>query len=65
MHGIEKGYFESGALKWETPYVDGNKHGIEKYYFETGALRWEVTYENGKEHGIGKYYDKDERIYNT
>ena len=31
-HGIEKSYYESSALEWESPFVNGNIHGIAKYY---------------------------------
>ena len=29
---VKKHYYKSGALWWESPYVDGKKHGIEKNY---------------------------------
>ena len=29
---VKKSYYESGALLWEIPYVNGNKHGIERGY---------------------------------
>jgi len=31
-HGIDKGYYESGALWYETPYVNGMRHGLERGY---------------------------------
>ena len=57
--GIKKryfGYYASGALAWEVPYVNGKKHGLEKEYYESGALAWEVPYVNGKKNGVYKEY---------
>jgi antitoxin component YwqK of YwqJK toxin-antitoxin module len=56
---IRKRYYKSGALWWETPYVDGRMHGIEKEYYESGDLDRETPYDDGKMHGIEKYYGKD------
>lgn len=53
---IRKGCYDSGALMWEIPYVNGEIHGIAKDYYESGALRCETPYVNGKEHGIAKDY---------
>jgi len=55
---IRKGYYKSGALNWETPYVNGEIHGIAKDYYESGALRCESPCVNGKEHGIEKHYSE-------
>ena len=30
---VKKHYYKSGALYWETPYVNGKMHGIEKWYY--------------------------------
>jgi antitoxin component YwqK of YwqJK toxin-antitoxin module len=35
---VRKSYYPSGALKQETPYVDGKRHGILKGYDESGTL---------------------------
>ena len=54
---IIKGYYKSGALRYETPFVYGTKkHGAEKGYYESGALGWETPYVNGHVHGIAKNY---------
>ena len=53
---IRNGYYKSGALRLETPYVDGERHGIRKEYYESGALMTETPCVNGKEHGIVKTY---------
>ena len=56
---IRKGYYTSGALWWEIPYVNGKVHGIGKTYYESGALMREIPYVNGNAHGISKTYDKE------
>ena len=53
---VLKNYYKSGALKVESPRVNGNIHGIEKFYYESGALLAEVPYVNGKTHGVLKRY---------
>ena len=58
-YGIEKRYYESGALEREVPYKNGKKHGIEKTYYESGVLQLETPYVNGKMHGIKRGYDKE------
>ena len=58
-HGIEKEYYESGALSQETSYVNGKIHGIRKNYYESGALRRETPFKNGVKHGLVKCYDKE------
>jgi antitoxin component YwqK of YwqJK toxin-antitoxin module len=30
IHGMEKFYYESGEIEYETPYINGKKHGLEK-----------------------------------
>ena len=49
-------YYESGALMYEIPYVNGKEHGIRKGYYRSGVLLSETPYVNGKAHGIEKSY---------
>ena len=56
---IRKSYYESGALQYETPYVNGEKHGIAKWYYRSGALLWVTPYVNGKVQGIVKNYNRE------
>lgn len=53
---IDRWYYESGGLKYETPYKDGKSHGIDKSYWENGKLLYETIYENDKKNGIEKWY---------
>jgi len=46
--GIEKTYYESGALKDEIPFVNGRVHGVMRRYYESGSLQNETTAEEGK-----------------
>jgi antitoxin component YwqK of YwqJK toxin-antitoxin module len=59
LHGIEKDYYESGALQLETPRVNDSIYGIAKTYYESGTLHWETPYVNGDRHGVAKSYGKD------
>jgi antitoxin component YwqK of YwqJK toxin-antitoxin module len=61
---VRRGYYESGDLSGETPYVNGKKNGIAKYYFESGALCQETPFVNGVTHGIHKTYNKDSENIN-
>jgi antitoxin component YwqK of YwqJK toxin-antitoxin module len=54
-----RGYYESGALCWETPYKDGKKHGLYNHYFESGILSGEILFVNGKEYGIMELHNED------
>lgn len=46
--------YESGQLRTECPYVDGQKHGLEKRYYENGTLEAETHYVNGSVAGTEK-----------
>ena len=66
IHGMEKEYYESGALWFENTYENGERHGIVKAYYESGALCQETPYVNGKILGIKKVYVEDtQEIYST
>ena len=56
---IRRAFYESGALRWEIPYVNGNMHGIARFYYASGALRRETPYVTGRMHGIEREYNKD------
>lgn len=45
---MAKSFFESGALKAETNYVNGERHGVSKVYNEKGVLIIRENYVNGK-----------------
>ncbi|MFA5706724.1 MAG: hypothetical protein WDA41_10255 [Candidatus Neomarinimicrobiota bacterium] len=63
---VKKVYYKSGALWWETPYVNGKIHGIAKEYYSTGVLRREIPYVNGKRYGIERgYYESGSLWYET
>jgi len=60
---VRKYYYKSGALRWETPYVNGKKQGIERCYYESGALMAETPCVKGKMHGIAKDYYESGAIW--
>jgi antitoxin component YwqK of YwqJK toxin-antitoxin module len=51
---VKRFYYDSGALQYEIPCVEGKKHGIEKEYYPSGALWYETPYVNGEKYGIEK-----------
>ncbi len=56
-NGYYKEYFESGALKIESNYLDNQLSGVWKKFFESGEKEWEVTYkEDYKEGNYKKFY---------
>jgi antitoxin component YwqK of YwqJK toxin-antitoxin module len=63
---IRKAYYSSGAILWETPYVNGKTHGIEKVYYSSGALMRVIPHVNGYKHGVEKeYYASGALCYET
>ena len=56
---VRKTYYDSGALRYEIPYVNGDIHGVGKRYYESGAICFETPFVNGQRHGIAKCYDED------
>jgi antitoxin component YwqK of YwqJK toxin-antitoxin module len=62
LDGMQKRYYESGALYKEEPYVKGKRHGLVKKYRESGKLMTEVDYKNGQPGTILKEYLTDGRL---
>jgi antitoxin component YwqK of YwqJK toxin-antitoxin module len=54
---IHKDYYESGALAWEVPFVNGKWHGIYKEYCESGRLASVSEYKNDVFQGYKKCAD--------
>jgi antitoxin component YwqK of YwqJK toxin-antitoxin module len=46
--GVQKYYYESGALSKKCYYEDGNKMGVFSDYYENGETRSETKYRKGK-----------------
>ena len=64
-NGYYKEYFESGVLKVESNYVEGDLSGVWMRFFETGEKEWEVTYLNGYKHGIYNQYHLNGKLKTT
>jgi len=54
--GAYKVYYESGELKSEGSFKNGQKNGVYKEYYQSGKLWWEEYYEDGKHQGLIKEY---------
>jgi antitoxin component YwqK of YwqJK toxin-antitoxin module len=64
----KKWYYDSGALKAETIYINGKLEGIANYYYESGDIKAREFYVNDQLHGLSKWYYtsgevKSERYY--
>jgi len=64
-HGVAKDYYESGVLKKEDPYVEGNRTGLVKLYLEDGSLEISSEYVNNKREGKTTFYEKDGSVSMT
>lgn len=56
QYSKERTYFDNGAIRSETPYVDGIKHGKERLYFPDGKLEAEVNWVDGFKDGLEKHF---------
>lgn len=59
---VEKEYYESGKLKIETPYENGEMNGVRKAYYESGKLSYEALWENNEEISYKKYDEQGKLI---
>jgi|CXWL01.1.fsa_nt_gi antitoxin component YwqK of YwqJK toxin-antitoxin module/Tfp pilus assembly protein PilF len=59
---IRKTYYESGKLKVEMPYVNGNASGVGKEYYESGKLKAETPFLFGEANGLAKEYYENGKI---
>lgn len=60
--GFYKEYLESGGLKIESNYVDGELSGVWKQFYDTGELQWTVHYKNGYRDGEYRSYYKNGQL---
>ncbi|MDR2905662.1 MAG: toxin-antitoxin system YwqK family antitoxin [Helicobacteraceae bacterium] len=58
----ERGYFDSGKLKYIALLKNGKREGIVKYFYENGKLGAEEPYKNGKIEGIAKFLDDSGKL---
>lgn len=56
QYSKERTYFENGAIRSETPYIDGIRHGKERLYFPDGKLEAEVPWVDGHKDGLEKHF---------
>ena len=65
MHGVQKEYYESGALLSETPYVNDKRHGVQKEYYENGEIKEERIYVNDELKGTINYDETGQIVENV
>lgn len=61
--GVEKGFYDSGELKYTVPYTRGKKEGLFKEFYQSGSLRLETPYKNDMREGIAKQYYENGSLY--
>lgn len=54
--GLYKEYYNTGELKIESTYEDGEMSGLWKQFSESGNVEWEVAYASGYKQGVYKEY---------
>ena len=64
-NGLEKIYYQSGALAYVVNYVDGKRDGILTWYDREGNKLADVSYKNGLMHGQERSYYKNGGIKHT
>lgn len=61
--GIEKGFYDSGELKYTVPYAKGKRNGLRKEFYQSGSLRLETPYKNDMREGVAKQYYENGALY--
>lgn len=54
--GVEKGFYDSGELKYTLPLIKGKRDGLGKQFYQRGSLLFETPYKNDMREGIEKQY---------
>ena len=50
-HGVSRGFYASGKLRWKAEYKDGSSYGPRVEYYENGKKKSSQQYEQGKRNG--------------
>ncbi|MDR2906335.1 MAG: toxin-antitoxin system YwqK family antitoxin [Helicobacteraceae bacterium] len=61
-YGALRTYYESGALKVETPLKDDKIEGVVKGFYESGKLKAEEPRKNDKLEGVAKYFYENGKL---
>ncbi len=54
--GVQRVYYESGAVHYERTFKNGLQDGPSKEYYEDGTVKREVIYVKGKRQGVFNIY---------
>jgi hypothetical protein len=58
-HGLVQERYDSGKLRSETYYDNGQMQGPAQYWYESGALQAEVHFNNGQADGPSRYWSEN------
>jgi len=61
-NGMEKLYFENGAVAEEKMWVNGLQNGIWRRYYSTGKKKYETVFKDGEMNGRCYYYYSNGRV---
>jgi len=56
IDSVAKEFYESGMIKSEIPFIDGDTSGNATLYYENGHTKFEITYLEDKRDGEQKEY---------
>jgi antitoxin component YwqK of YwqJK toxin-antitoxin module len=61
-HGLRRGWYENGQLKYKEYYIDGDQHGKSEGWYENGQLMYIDTFIYGEKFGAQVEWAEDGRV---
>jgi len=61
-HGISRGWYSDGQLRYEENYIQGQSYGICRGWYDNGQLWYEHNYFHNKLHGIQRAWYKNGKL---
>ena len=61
--GVQKTWFESGQLMYESNYKDGELEGVQKWWYENGQLMSKFNFKDGELEGISNGWYENGQLY--
>ena len=61
-HGMERGWWENGQLRYESYWKNWEKHGMARGWYQNGQFRYEYHLENGQRHGPARGWDENGQL---
>ena len=61
IHGLFKGWFDSGQQKWEITYKNAKMEGLWSWWYVSGVKEFEKNYKDGELHGLATVCTRADR----